>query len=1053
MKTKTKFFWGGVLALALGLGAIGVVGNLSQAQEVGATSKSVELCVSYGATIAYADDSTHDYTISDLAGGTTTMTLGYKGVYRQSKTNTYFQMNQKTGYLHNTVAFPGKITSIVTTWSNTKGATKCYFATSAVATSSDSKVTVTAATSMTYTAPTGGTYSWFCIDTSTGTGSSQMSSCVVNYESTSTEPSASVDPGLTSTHHLQNGNFHLAATASNFSPDPTFTWALATNDYVDLLSGSETGATAVTSFTGASAYFKPKAVSSSPVTGTLTVTNGTQTVGPLTISLTIDTVTCSSVSWAGAPNTNYLVNTLLEKANAGTITATLSDGTTVTDFDQMSVQVKAPGAAEYADVAEPYTFPDVPGSYMLRLGYLGTYSTGKTFLVADDEGTPAQALAVLKAAYGSTPSNNDAIVGTYHLTGVVSAAPTSATKTFSVADDNSGTNAAKIYYSSSSSSISWGAFSYSDAIVGANMGIKGSLLYFSGAELTNSTVESLYSYTSLAYVAGSLDTATYTAGSTFDPIGAQFTVGYTSDHASKTVEWTASDHTGLSHDKTEALTLTDPTVAEDQNVTFTYAENGISKTAVVTIHVNPLSHYLVVASTAAVNENSNSTLALTKYGYTTAAQITVTTSDSTIATGAIVSDALQVNGLAAGSATLHIAISEGTASDSADVAVTVNAAAFTLPSTASISKSVASYSVDYTVANFSDDLIVDLSNALTTEQSSYCSIVVNAPVSGSGTIVVTPTGKAGSTSISFTAMATNKTIDKTIALTFVNDYQAITSMSGLVLGQKYTFANAAKGDAMGAFNSSYMSAVTATFSGTSFPVTTENVVAFTLVPGSASGSFAFAIDSGFIANDSTTTLTIATTVDAKASWNLTYDSTDGWTIANVNDASSKLQFNAGSPRFKSYTSNQTAPEIYSAGEMNTLAETWAEDFLINLSCDSTGVSAPTFATGSSWASISAAPSDIAAAQILKAFEAGKYNLASGSSIGDAISAYDYILTKYGTTHYADNLGRGLSTYSSNGASRVGATTGDTLAIASVASLAVIGLLTTSGVFLLKKKHQ
>ena len=37
MKTKTKFFWGGVLALALGLGAIGVVGNLSQAQEVGAT--------------------------------------------------------------------------------------------------------------------------------------------------------------------------------------------------------------------------------------------------------------------------------------------------------------------------------------------------------------------------------------------------------------------------------------------------------------------------------------------------------------------------------------------------------------------------------------------------------------------------------------------------------------------------------------------------------------------------------------------------------------------------------------------------------------------------------------------------------------------------------------------------------------------------------------------------------------------------------------------------------------------------------------------------------
>jgi len=48
MKTKTKFFCGGVLALALGLGAIGVVGNLSQAQEVGATETTT--------TYAYGDN-------------------------------------------------------------------------------------------------------------------------------------------------------------------------------------------------------------------------------------------------------------------------------------------------------------------------------------------------------------------------------------------------------------------------------------------------------------------------------------------------------------------------------------------------------------------------------------------------------------------------------------------------------------------------------------------------------------------------------------------------------------------------------------------------------------------------------------------------------------------------------------------------------------------------------------------------------------------------------------------------------------------------------------
>ena len=146
---------------------------------------SVELCTSWNTALAYATAYTNDYTIDNLNEGTTTLTLGVQGVYRQSNSNTYFQMNKKSGYFKNTTKLPGKIKKIETTWSAAKGATKCYFAENAQATSSDEIVTVTAATSVTYTPPTDADYYYFNIDPSTGSGSAQMTSCIVYYESVS----------------------------------------------------------------------------------------------------------------------------------------------------------------------------------------------------------------------------------------------------------------------------------------------------------------------------------------------------------------------------------------------------------------------------------------------------------------------------------------------------------------------------------------------------------------------------------------------------------------------------------------------------------------------------------------------------------------------------------------------------------------------------------------------------------------------------------------------------------------------------------------------------
>ena len=162
----------------------------------GQTTASVELCTNWNQALAYTTSYTHDYIIDNLNGSTTTMTLGVFGVFRQAKTDTYFQMNKKTGYFKNTTKMPGKITKIETTWSNAKGATKCYFATNAAASSSDKTVTVTAATSVTYTPPTDANYYYFNIDVSSGSGSAQMTSCVVYYEATgtSTDPVITVNP-------------------------------------------------------------------------------------------------------------------------------------------------------------------------------------------------------------------------------------------------------------------------------------------------------------------------------------------------------------------------------------------------------------------------------------------------------------------------------------------------------------------------------------------------------------------------------------------------------------------------------------------------------------------------------------------------------------------------------------------------------------------------------------------------------------------------------------------------------------------------------------------
>lgn len=95
-----------------------------------------------------------------------------------------------------------------------------------------------------------------------------------------------------------------------------------------------------------------------------------------------------------------------------------------------------------------------------------------------------------------------------------------------------------------------------------------------------------------------------------------------------------------------------------------------------------------------------------------------------------------------------------------------------------------------------------------------------------------------------------------------------------------------------------------------FTGTPGGVYPLTIVAGNSDGSFALKNEDGnYLAWSSGNSLKVSETLDDAASWTLTYTN-DKWDIYNVGTPARKLQYNAGSPRFACYTSNQTAVDLW-----------------------------------------------------------------------------------------------------------------------------------------------
>ena len=108
--------------------------------------------------------------------------------------------------------------------------------------------------------------------------------------------------------------------------------------------------------------------------------------------------------------------------------------------------------------------------------------------------------------------------------------------------------------------------------------------------------------------------------------------------------------------------------------------------------------------------------------------------------------------------------------------------------------------------------------------------------------------------------------------------------------------------------------------GTKYDLIPSGSYPLTVTAGSSSGTYALKTkDNKYLNWSSSNSLSTATSVSSNSSWTITFSSQTA-TIENGKDSTRKLQWNASSPRFACYTSNQTAVNFYK---------------LVNLDCDHT----------------------------------------------------------------------------------------------------------------------
>ena len=89
----------------------------------------------------------------------------------------------------------------------------------------------------------------------------------------------------------------------------------------------------------------------------------------------------------------------------------------------------------------------------------------------------------------------------------------------------------------------------------------------------------------------------------------------------------------------------------------------------------------------------------------------------------------------------------------------------------------------------------------------------------------------------------------------------------------------------------------------------EDVGLISVVAGKNANTFALKFGDKYLCWKSGNSLDVQDSVDENSSWTVTFENGNA-TILNVADSARKLRYNASSPRFACYTSEQTAVQLW-----------------------------------------------------------------------------------------------------------------------------------------------
>jgi len=209
----------------------------------------------------------------------------------------------------------------------------------------------------------------------------------------------------------------------------------------------------------------------------------------------------------------------------------------------------------------------------------------------------------------------------------------------------------------------------------------------------------------------------------------------------------------------------------------------------------------------------------------------------------------------------------------------------------------------------------------------------------------------------------------------------------------------------------------------------------------------------YAASSSSNYLRSQETVGVNAEWQITIASDTG--VASVVATGSSythniLQYNSTSSIFSAYSGAQVAIALYGQENYVTAADHANTCYgLLGDAC--LGAAAPATASAdlkAAWTLI--ADDYVALASDVKTILASASANVDGGYAEELAARYDYIMKKYGVASFTE--GNFMSRDESGASSVLGLQGNESGAIITIASVAVLGLLTTAGVFLLKKKH-